>query len=114
VDGNLRQLETNLRKQDEFDPVDVDLSPQILFQLLEEELFDVIVARQIRRKEKKGHAGDKKDATEDNENARSGHSNSIDEAHATLRHLTESLARNPLSLRPRKDFSRFAQWKLYW
>ena len=68
----------NLRKQYKLDPMDVDLSPQILLQLLEEELLDVIVARQVRRKEKEGHTDDKEDGTEDNENARSEHSSSID------------------------------------
>ena len=92
MDADLGQFETNVRKQNEFDPVDVDLTSQILFQLLQEELLQVVVARQERRKEKKRHTGDQKDCKEDNENARSGHSNSLEESHAPLCHLTESLA----------------------
>ena len=92
VDPDLRQLQTNVWKQDEFDPVDVNLSSKIFFQLHKEELFKVIVTRQIGRKQKKGHTGDKKNGTEDNEKPRSEHSNSVDESGVTLRHLTESLA----------------------
>jgi hypothetical protein len=46
VNRDLRQFQSDAGKQDQLDAMDLDLTPGTLFQLLEEKVLEVIVARQ--------------------------------------------------------------------
>jgi hypothetical protein len=58
--------------------MDVDLASETLFQLLEKEIFEIIVAGQVGREHKKRAATDQQKGNQGDNNTSSDHSYSLD------------------------------------
>jgi hypothetical protein len=78
VNRDLRQFQSDAREQDQLDAMDVNLASDTLLQLLEEEIFEIIVAGQVGRENEKGAASDQQNDNKGYYNANSGHSCSLD------------------------------------
>jgi hypothetical protein len=80
VNGDLRQFQSDTREQDQLDTVDVDLSPDILLQLLEEKIFDVIISGQVGGENEKRAAADQQNGNQGDSDTSSNHSSSLDQS----------------------------------
>jgi hypothetical protein len=78
VNRDLRQFQSDLREQDQLDAMDVNLAPDTLLQLLEEEIFEIIVASQVGRENEKGSTADQQNDNQGDNNTGSNHSCSLD------------------------------------
>ena len=58
MNRNLRQFQSDAGEQDQLDAMDVNLSPNALLQLLEEKVFEIVVAGQVGREHEKRAAAD--------------------------------------------------------
>ena len=53
MNRNLSQFQTNAGEEDQLDAMDVNLASDTLLQLLEEKIFEIIVASQVGRENEK-------------------------------------------------------------
>jgi len=78
VNRDLRQFQSDAREQDQLDAMDVNLASDTLFQLLEEEISEIIVASQVGRENEKGPTADQQNDNQGDNNTASDHSCSLD------------------------------------
>ena len=71
MNRNLRQFQSDLRKQDQLDTLDVNLASNTLFQLLKEKTFEIVVAGQVGREQEKCTAADQLNGNQSDNNTRS-------------------------------------------
>ena len=78
MNRNLRQFQSDSRKQDQFDTLDVNLASDTLFQLLEEKIFEIVVAGQERGEQEECTAADQQNGNQHDNSTRSDHSCPLD------------------------------------
>jgi hypothetical protein len=78
VNRDLRQFQSDAREQDQLDAMDVNLASDTLLQLLEEEIFEIIVASQVGREHKNRATADQQNDNQGDNNTGSNHSYSLD------------------------------------
>ncbi|MGH9932399.1 MAG: hypothetical protein ACREA9_24615, partial [Pyrinomonadaceae bacterium] len=58
VNRDLRQFQSDAREQDQLDAMDVNLASNTLLQLLEEKIFEIVLAGQVGRENEKPATAD--------------------------------------------------------
>ena len=78
MNRDLRQFQSDAREQDQLDAMDVNLASDTLLQLLEEKIFEIVVASQVWRENEKGSTADQQNDNQGHNNTGSDHSCSLD------------------------------------
>jgi hypothetical protein len=78
VNRDFRQFQSDARKQDQLDAMDVNLTSDTLLQLLEEKIFEIIVTSQVGQENENGSTADQQNDNQGDNNTSSGHYGSLD------------------------------------